>query len=325
MRSPSQRGGALLAVLWLSVAMTAIAFALSRGVRSELDRASLNVDSTKAYFLAQGAIEATIRRIARPVDPENPGRDFVVGVRLLHFDFPTGSVDVEVAGESGKLDVNSAPAEALARAFAGARIDPAVAVSLAAGIVDYRERSRQGLVSYGLTPGELASETGTSPEESSFQARVASIQELEELLSVPGMTPELYYGGYRETEDGELVRVTGMRELLSARGAPSVDVAYAPAALLVAAGLSAAAVEEIEQIRRVRPLRPDDPVVAALAGMQGPIRLGLGGGGAPAYTLTATATLTGGRARRSVAALIEQAPIAGPDPIRIVRWYDTAF
>ena len=92
MRRRSQHGGALLAVLWLSVAMTAIAFALSRGVRSELDRASLNVDSTKAYFLAQGAIEATMRRIARPLDQEHPERNFEVGLRFLRFDFPSGSM-----------------------------------------------------------------------------------------------------------------------------------------------------------------------------------------------------------------------------------------
>jgi general secretion pathway protein K len=323
-RAPRQHGGALLAVLWLSVAMTAIAFALSRGVRSEIDRASLNVDSTKAYFLAQGAVEATMRRIARPIDPDHPERKFEAGVRFLHFDFPTGSVEVEVTGESGKLDVNTVQAEALALAFDAAHIDPALAVTLAAGIVDYRERLRKGLVSYGLTPEELAAQTGTSADESSFRARIASIQELEELLTVPGMTPELYYGGYRETADGGLVRLNGLREMLTVRGTGVVDVRYAPAPILLAAGLSPSAVEEIEAIRRTRPLHPDDPIVVGLQNLRGPIRLGVGGGSA-AYTLAATATLKGGRAKRSVAALVEQAQVAGPDPIRVVRWYDSAF
>jgi general secretion pathway protein K len=320
----SERGGALLAVLWLSVAMTAIAFALSRGVRAELDRASLNVDSTKAYFLAQGAIEATMRRIARPVDPQNPERNFEAGLRFVRYDFPTGTVDVEITGESGKLDVNTATAEALARAFDAARIDPATAVNLAAGIVDYRERLRQGLVSYGMTPDELMAQAGESGAESSFRARVASIQELEELLSVPGMSPELYYGGYRETPDGELLRVAGLRELLTVRGMGVVDVRYAPAPLLLAAGLSPSAVEQVEEIRRLRPLGPDDPVVASLSDLPGPIRLGLGAG-SPAYTLAATATLKNGRAKRSVAALVERAAVSGPDPIRVVRWFDSAF
>lgn len=304
--------------------MAAIAFALSRGVRSEVDRASLNVDSTKAYFLAQGAIEATMRRIARPVDPENPERNFEVGLRFLHFEFPTGTVEVEITGESGKLDVNSAPADALALAFDAAGIEPARAVGLAAGIVDYRERLRQGLVSYGLTLDELQAQTGTSVDESSFRSRVASIQELEELLNVPGMTPELYYGGYRETADGELERVSGLRELLTVRGSGVVDVRYAPAPLLLAGGLPQSAIEQIQEIRRLRPLTPDDAAALGLDNLNGPVRLGLGGGAA-AYTLTATATLNGNRAKRSVAALVEQAQVAGPDPIRVVRWYDSAF
>jgi hypothetical protein len=304
--------------------MAAIAFALSRGVRSELDRASLNVDSTKAYFLAQGAIEGAMRRIARPVDPDNPERNFEVGLRFLRFDFPTGSVEVEIAGESGKLDVNTAEVDALALAFDAAGIDPARALALAAGIVDYRARLRQGLVSFGLTLDELAAQTGTSADESSFRSRVASIQELEELLTLPGMTPELYYGGYRETPDGELVRVSGLRELLTVRGSGVVDVRYAPVPLLLAGGLSESAVAQIEEIRRLRPLAPDDAVVAALPSLNSPVRLGLGGGSA-AYTLTARATLSGGRAKRSVAALVERAQVAGPDPIRVVRWYDSAF
>lgn len=324
MRRGSRHGGALLAVLWLSVAMTAIAFALSRGVRSEVDRASLNVDSTRAYFLAQGAIEATMRRIARPVDPENPERNFEVGLRFLRFQFPTGVVEVEISGESGKLDVNSAQADALALVFDAAGIDPARAVGLAAGIVDYRERLRQGLISYGLTMDELQAQAGSSVDDSSFRSRVASIQELEELLTVPGMTPELFYGGYRETADGELVRVSGLRELLTVRGSGFVDVRYAPPPLLLAGGLTESAVEQIEGIRRVRPLSADDGRALGLENLNSPVRLGLGGGAA-AYTLRATATLEGGRAKRSVAALVEQAQVAGPDPIRVVRWYDSAF
>ncbi len=324
MRSSSQHGGALLAVLWLSVAMTAIAFALSRGVRSELDRASLNVDSTKAYFLAQGAIEATMRRIARPIDRANPERNFEAGLRFLRFDFSSGAVEVEIVGESGKLDVNRAQADALALAFDAAGIEPARAVALAAGIADYRERLRQGLVSYGLTLDELMAQAGSSVDESSFRSRVASIQELEELLTVPGMPPELYYGGYREDADGALVRVSGLRELLTVRGAAVVDVRYAPVPLLLAGGLSESAVEQVEAIRRTRPLGPDDAAALGLADLSSPVRLGLGGG-SPAYTLSATAVLKNGRAKRSVAALVERGPVAGPDPIRVVRWYDSAF
>ena len=64
--------------------------------------------------------------------------------------------------------------------------------------------------------------------------------------------------------------------------------------------------------------------MAALAGNRGEIGLGLGGG-SKRFTLTATARLPENRAVRSVAATVELGTSEGPDPIRIVRWYDQPF
>jgi len=59
----SDRGMALLAVLWLAAALSAIAFTVATSVRSETDRTSTDVDSLKAYYLATGAINRAILRI----------------------------------------------------------------------------------------------------------------------------------------------------------------------------------------------------------------------------------------------------------------------
>ena len=58
MRRRSDHGSALLAVLWLAAALSAIAFTLSMTVRAELDRAALQVDSVQAYYRAAGAIDS---------------------------------------------------------------------------------------------------------------------------------------------------------------------------------------------------------------------------------------------------------------------------
>ena len=50
-------GSALLTVLWLCAALSAIGLAVANNVRGETERASTNVDDTKAYFIARGAIE----------------------------------------------------------------------------------------------------------------------------------------------------------------------------------------------------------------------------------------------------------------------------
>ncbi|MEZ5366296.1 MAG: hypothetical protein R2748_29160 [Bryobacterales bacterium] len=115
-----------------------------------------------------------------------------------------------------------------------------------------------------------------------------------------------------------------MRELLTARGSSVVDVRYAPALLLLAAGLSPAAVEQVEEIRRPAPaatgrsdrLLGDEPARPHPAQR----RRGLG-----VHALRHGHVEGFARAKRSVAALVERAAVQGPDPIRVVCWYDSAF
>jgi general secretion pathway protein K len=326
-RSNNRRGGALLAVMWFAAALTAIAFALSIGVRADFDRASVQADSLRAYYLAHGAVEATIRRIARspraPVEGQDPPL-FVVGQRFMHYRFEGGEVEVEIVAEGGKLDVNRASAEGLSRLMAASGVDPGLAVQLAVGIVAYREQLRAGEVLYGVPVDQALEEFGNLEADPSFRPARASIQELEELLSIPGMTPDLLYGSYQETNSGTLVRRIGLVESLTTRGAAAVDVAYAPPVLLTAAGFPQGLIEQLVEIRRLRPLTAEDPGMADLIQRGGEIPLGLGRGGS-AYTLRATAELNGARARHTVAALVQADVSDSVDPLRIVRWYDNPF
>ncbi len=297
-RNP-RRGSALLAVLWLSLALTAIAFALSRSVRAEYDRAALNVDSTRAYFLAQAGIESAMLRIGgrgRFPNPLEPGQ------RFLYLNLPGGTVEVEIIGENGKLSVRSATPEALARLFTVCNLDPQLATALAAQIV----QARSG---------------GNSDGGSSFSAGGASYLQLEELLHVPGLTPAIFYGTYRE-ERGRLVHIGGLEPHLTFEPGSAVNVNYASRELLLAAGLPGPLVDTIEQIRRQRPLKAADPGMDGLAAGDAVIRLGLGGS-PTAYTLRSTARLANGRATRTVAAVAKYG-ISAQVPWEIVRWYDIA-
>lgn len=323
-RNP-RRGGALLAVLWLAVALGAVAFALSRGVRADLDRAALHVDATRAYFLAHGAIEAAMQRIAQPrfgenADPNDPS-SFQLGQSYLRFAFASGTAEVEVIGENGKVDVNQAEPDQLARLLAASGVAPGEAVRIAQGIIEYRADVRRGQVSYGLRGGEAAAQFGIVESGSAFSRRSASIQELEELMVVPGVTPDLLFGGYRE-EDGRLIRFEGLIGNLTTRGSGMLNANYASPEMLAAAGMSESEIARTQEIRRERPLEQGDVSIAGERFGQ----TGVGVGGGPrAYTLRATAELHSGGARRSVAALVEMGGSGGPDPVRIVRWYDAAF
>ena len=70
--SPCTRGGALLAVLWLSAALSAIAFSVATTVRGEVERSATAADSVQAYFLARGAIDRALLWVFWGQEHRNP-------------------------------------------------------------------------------------------------------------------------------------------------------------------------------------------------------------------------------------------------------------
>jgi hypothetical protein len=116
----------------------------------------------------------------------------------------------------------------------------------------------------------------------------ASIQETEELLSMDGMDPELYYGNYIADSAGRLYARGGLRDCLSPWGSTGpFDVNTASPALLEAIGIAPGAVAQITARRQTQPFQTMSEVleIAAVAP-----RLSLGSG-ISIYTLRAAARL----------------------------------
>ena len=296
-----QRGGALLAVLWLSAALSAIIFTLAITVRGELERAASALDSTRAYYMAQGAIERFLILLTMPNDPRNPGPgSFRPGQRRMRWDLPAGMVDLEITGESGKLNVYSTRPETLARLFAFLGVDGARAQQIAGAIA--AQRSPQA---------------GNFSAGSSFPSQLPSFLQLEDLLVVGGMTPDIYYGWWERDPDGRLAERGGVARHLSVLEGGGVNVNYASAAVLRAVGVPEGAVMAILEEREGNIIEsPARFGVASLAG-----GVGLAGGGSAAYTVRATAQLKDRPVRRTVSALVRFGKDSSEPLLGVVRWY----
>ena len=138
----TQRGVALLAVLWLSVALTMIAMTTAFLVRSEAAAVSNHMAAEQAEFLARGGVDAAVYAIlhgsssGEPSGPEAAAvQRFQPGQHGMRVSFDGGSANVEVVPENAKLNVNSAPVEQLASLFsllgepAGKREELAAAIA----------------------------------------------------------------------------------------------------------------------------------------------------------------------------------------------------
>ena len=315
----------MLTVLWLSAALSAIAFSLASSVRGETERAATALDGVRSYYLAAGAIERALLYMQwGPAHwlPDGSSRYYTPGVPLLNLAFPSGEALVEVIPEAAKMNVNSAPPEDLFRLLLNLGADPERAREIALGILDWRSPAPR--------PGPTPFDQYYLSLLPSFRSRHASFEEIEEVLLIKGMTPELFYGTYERDPQGRLLPRGGLNDCITVYGAAAqFDVNTAQPAVLAAAGLNPDLVNAIVETRRSRPFRNQGQLAAFLGGA-GPALGRLRVGGNSIYTLRATARLRvagGGLSdqRRSLAALVKLAPYGFPEPYHVLRWYDNVW
>ena len=294
----------MLAVLWLSAALSAIAFSVATTVRGEIDRSSTMSDSVRAEYLAAGAVQRGILHVIwGPGERNEDGtpRFYEPGLSSKAMAFPTGMAVVEFIPETARLSLNRGQPADFERLLLALGAAPAQAAEIAAAIEDWRRPAAPDAISpfdaFYATRGPT------------FRARHASIEETEEMLYVKGMTPELFYGNYRRGADGRLARLGGFRDCVSPWGTVGMfDAFNSEPALLVSVGIPQRAVAEIQRLKSLRPLRRED--LQRIQEIAGPEGYRLRTGGNTIYTIRATARLRMadgklGDVRRTVSATVK--------------------
>jgi type II secretory pathway component PulK len=316
-----ERGVALLAVLWLAVALSFMGMATAHMVRTEVTALSNQMDAQRSYYLARGGIEAAVYSIAHPleVQPEVAGLPippsaFTIGKRWLQFEFPGGSCMVEVVPENAKLDVNQAPAQQLAALFGSLGLSANDSLDLAGAIAHWR--SPRG--SDADTPLD-AFYAGT-PEP--YLARHAALKQVDELLPVRGMSRSLFFGHMERTRGGQWQKWPPLSDLLTAQSTGNaINPNYAAYEVLrVLPGWNDDLASAVLAARRSTPFRSlldFQRAVPEISAVLAPITLQEG----PAYTLTATGFLSGSGVHRSVRALVVIGP-SQPLYHRVLGWWD---
>lgn len=316
-----RRGAALLTVLWLSAALSAIAFTVASTVRAETQRTSTDVDALRAGYLAEGGIYRALLYIIWGPNYRNPDgtpKYFENPMPKLHFEFPTGVADVELIPETSKLNVNLALPVEIRNLLVAIGVAPARADAITAAIIDWRSPAPEGGSQFDQFYLAMAP---------SFRARHASLHEIEELLLVHGVTPDLFYGAYTRNEDGQLIRHAALRDCLSAYGTRNVlDVNTVEPAVMSAVGLTPDVIAAIVSRRKQAPLKtPGDlgPLLSAAGPLAG--RLGI----APSVIVTLRSTarlrLQNGKLgdlRHTTSAMVKFLEPEFDVRYHVLRWYD---
>ena len=294
-------------VMWLSAALAAIGLAVSSTVRSETDHVSTSADGLRAWYLATGSVERAIQYMTWG-GSEGPDRLWNRRKSRFNFAYASGNVVVEVIAESGKLNVNTSSQTDL--------------LKVVSAVTGNAEQASQ-------IAGALGRPAAVAPSPT-FQPRAASFQEIEDVLTVPGVTPEVFYGNYVADQNGRLYARGGLQDCLSVWGSAGgpFDINSASPAMLEAFGVSQQAALQLVERRKQQPIKSMTEVSAALGANAGRFRVG----GNSIYTIRATARLrlpNGGPSEvvRTAAAVVKVLDplLYAPNTVHVLRFYDDAW
>lgn len=172
-RLPRERGFALIMVLWAAVLLALIVGAIASAVRTDLKLANNQVQAARAELAADAGLWIAVRQLER----QGP-QVWLTNGTVYAWTYDGLNVRVRITDEYGRIDINHAPPDILARMFTAAGLDQAAAIRHADAIAAYRKTR------------SLAAKNGGGLRSAPESPPVFNTSE--ELLLVPGIEQSLY-------------------------------------------------------------------------------------------------------------------------------------
>lgn len=288
--SSSQRGIALIVVMWILVLLTIVVGTYAVLARTESMQSRFLFDTTRARYAA----EAGVHRAAYEMRNSDLETRWVPDGRAYLIDFGAAEVEIRITDESGKIDLNSSGAELLSNLFISRGMDETEAWHLADAIEDWRDEDELPRL-YGA---ELAEYEAAGYPYGPANEPFGSVDELQQVI---GMNWDLY----KELEP-----------MLTVHSRGRINPAFASADVLAAnpeisAEDAAAFVEERRQFhpRDQQALVLPDGTMVSLQG------------GGRTFSIRSRATLDSGT-WSEIRATIELGGDQRGRPFRVLSWRD---
>jgi general secretion pathway protein K len=292
--SPSQKGAALILVMWVIAFMGILLGSFSLIARTENLQSRHLFDATTARYAAQAGLE----RAVFEVQNRDMTKRWVGDGRPYEFDFDTAHIHVELLDESGKIDINTSDPQTLQALFESVGVDLTTAEQLTDALQDFRDPDDVPLPNGAEADAYKAAGLSYGPRNQPF----TSVAEVQQVL---GMNYELY----RKIEPAITIYAS----------APKPNPAYAPIEVLMTfPGMT----EELAQqlIAARQQIQPGQPGAQPLTMPDGtPIVANAGGN---TYTIKSRATLANGASAVLDASIrLGGVGLAGR-PYTVLRWRD---
>jgi general secretion pathway protein K len=175
--SSAERGFVIVAVLWIIMALSALAAIFSAYLSASAQALALNDTALRTEALVSASLELTAYQLTLAGDKARPSRG------SFHFRMDDADVLVTFTSEAARIDLNFAPKEVLTGLFAGLGATRAAATEDADRIVGWRTRPV-----LGSTNGEEALYAAAGLN---YGPRQSLFTNVNELALVAGLPPAL--------------------------------------------------------------------------------------------------------------------------------------
>jgi len=285
----TQRGIALVLVLWVLLLLTIITGSFALMARMDTLEANTLLSGTQARLSAEAAINLAVLALR---DPDDETRMLADG-RIYSQVIDGIVVEVSAIDERGKLDINASDELTMVNLFTGHGMELTDAEFLAAAVMDWRDEDELERVNGAEEDAYYAAGLQIGPANRPFMMT-------EELLQVIGMPYDLY----RKLEPGITV--------FSRAGVP--DPAFAPVEALMALPDITYA-EAVNFVSQRNSQQPGDSLGTELP--NGVVVMEQGRG--VTYSIQARATMPNG-VWEQLAATIRLGGNRSGNPYRVLRW-----
>lgn len=314
----SESGVVLITVLSGILILTVVALALASSVRVADEELANRKEHLQAYYMARSAVYTTAALLT-VVSPTPKEGFLVTGQRSVEWEESLGRVKVEITDESGKIDLNQVSEGVLERLLVVLGVDPqSAAPTLATTILDWRSPS-------SLARWSKAAASGNPMEFDRSQATGSDFRSVEELLQVPGVTPELFYGHYIRQDDGKIVRQPGLIDCVTVDSRSSqININYAPyPVLLVVTGSDNQLADYIVAARETKPITSVSEFTSEFPTSISGAASSLTTQSSGRFTLLASGWARGGIVARIQAVVGVKGTPSSNGPFQILRWKDS--
>jgi len=211
-------------VLWVIIILTVVVLEFSFAMRTEVNITKNFKEDLQLYAIAEGGTQRAIAELILKHDtraqqirktvktevlaPEK--KEWLADGRAYTLQFDQGECDLRIMSESGKMNINTISETTLRKVIGNLGLEGEKRDVVVDSILDWRD------------PDDLYRMNGAENDyyqslKEPYRCKNASLDSIEELLLVRGVTPDLFYGrkGVKTGEEGAKASDVGLKDIFS--------------------------------------------------------------------------------------------------------------